>query len=93
MAPARLTPSLNFWRSSMTLQRYKNRHHNSGVTAFEIGDDYIKVEFADGPLYLYTHSTPGMRKVEQMKKLALAGEGLSTFISRHVRDQYASRLR
>lgn len=55
--------------------------------------DYIKVEFAEGPLYLYTHSTPGMHKVEQMKKLALAGKGLSSFISRKVRDQYASRLR
>jgi hypothetical protein len=77
----------------MSLQRYKNRHHDSGVTAYEIGDDYIKVEFADGPLYLYTHDVPGTRKVEQMKKLACAGQGLSTFISRHVRNEYAARLR
>lgn len=77
----------------MALQRYRNRHLNSGVTAYEIGDDYIKVEFADGPLYLYTHTIPGMRKVEQMKKLALSGKGLSSFISRNVRDEYASRLR
>ena len=77
----------------MVLQHYKNRSSNSGVTAYEIGDDYIKVEFAEGPLYLYTHSTPGMHKVEHMKKLALAGKGLSSFISRKVRDQYASRLR
>jgi hypothetical protein len=77
----------------MALHRYRNRGRNSGVTAYEIGDDYIKVEFADGPLYLYTHDIPGERKVEQMKKLALQGKGLSTFISRSVRDQYASRLR
>lgn len=77
----------------MALHRYKNRHHDSGVTAYEIGDDYIKVEFAEGPLYLYTHDMPGAAQVEQMKKLALRGEGLSTYISRHVRDAYASRLR
>lgn len=77
----------------MALRRYKNRHHDSGVTAYEIGDDYIKVEFADGPLYLYTHDVPGPREVEQMKKLAMEGKGLSTFISRNVKDKYASRLR
>lgn len=77
----------------MALHRYQNRGRNSGVTAYEIGDDYIKVEFAEGPLYLYTYNIPGVRKVEQMKKLALQGRGLSTFISQNVRDQYASRLR
>ena len=77
----------------MALRRYKKRHHDSGVTAYEIGDDYIKVEFADGPLYLYTHEVPGTREVEQMKKLAMEGKGLSTFISRNVKDKYASRLR
>jgi hypothetical protein len=77
----------------MTLQRYKNRSSCSGVSAYEIGEDYIKVEFADGPLYLYNHQTPGMRKVEKMKRLAVAGKGLSTFISRNVRDDYAARLR
>ena len=77
----------------MALQRYPNRSLDSGVTAYEIGDDYIKVEFADGPLYLYTHDTPGKRRVERMKKLALRGKGLSTFISREVREDYAARLR
>ena len=76
----------------MALQHYKNHGSNSGVTAYEIGDDYIKVEFADGPLYLYTYTSTGMREVEQMKKLAMDGKGLSTFISRHVRN-YAARLR
>lgn len=34
----------------MALHRYQNRGRNSGVTAYAIGDDYIKVEFADGKL-------------------------------------------
>jgi hypothetical protein len=89
---SRLVTTL-YSRYSMALQRYENRHRDSGVTAYEIGDDYIKVEFADGPLYLYTHDVPGPRKVERMKRLARQGRGLSTYISRNVRDRYASRLR
>lgn len=77
----------------MVFHRYKNSAGTSGVTAYEIGDDYIKVEFIDGPIYLYTHNIPGTRKVEQMKNLAKTGKGLSTFISQNVRDKYASRLR
>lgn len=34
----------------MALHRYQNRGRNSGVTAYAIGDNYIKVEFADGKL-------------------------------------------
>ena len=77
----------------MVFHRYKNFAHTSGVTAYEIGNDYIKVEFVDGPIYVYNHAIPGPGEVEQMKKLALNGRGLSTFISRNVRDKYASRLR
>jgi hypothetical protein len=77
----------------MVLHRYQNRHRDSGVTAFEIGNDYIKVEFAGGPLYVYNHETPGTRHVERMKRLALQGQGLSTYISRNVREKYAERLR
>ncbi|HYG32219.1 MAG TPA: hypothetical protein VD810_04440 [Methylophilaceae bacterium] len=77
----------------MALHHYKNRHRDSGVTAYEIGDDYIKVEFAGGPLYMYTHEIPGAGHVERMKKLALQGQGLSTYISRNIRENYAERLR
>jgi len=79
--------------SNMTFRSYQNRHHDSGVAAYEIGDDYITVEFVGGPLYMYTHKIPGAGHVEHMKKLAAQGRGLSTYISREVKDRYAERLR
>jgi len=77
----------------MALRRYRNRGRNSGVSAYETGEDYIKIEFVDGDLYLYTDASAGPETIARMKQLAASGEGLSTFISQHVRDRYAARLR
>jgi hypothetical protein len=73
------------------VQPYKNLNGRSGVTAYEIGDDWIKVRFRAGGTYNYTYESTGKERVERMKVLAAAGKGLSTFISKHVRDDYASR--
>ncbi|MBI4003280.1 MAG: hypothetical protein HY348_16060 [Nitrospira defluvii] len=35
------------------MERYKNLNRNSGVVAYEIGPDFIKVQFSDGAIYLY----------------------------------------
>ena len=53
----------------------------------------IAVEFTNGALYVYDIDRPGAAHVAQMKRLAQAGRGLSTYISQQVRDQYAQRLR
>jgi hypothetical protein len=74
------------------MQRYKNLGSDSGVVAYEIGKDYIIVEFVDGHSYLYDHSQPGKEKVESMKQFALAGTGLATFINKYVRGNYARKL-
>jgi hypothetical protein len=71
---------------------YKNLEGNSGVTAYEIGEDSIKIRFTNGPVYLYTNSVTGVNNIKQMKKLARAGRGLSTFISTTVKDKYAAKL-
>ncbi len=55
----------------------------SGVKAYEIGDDYIKVRFSNFETYLYPVSLNGKRVIDKMKLLALASEGFSTFIARH----------
>ncbi|MES2898344.1 MAG: hypothetical protein V4723_01385 [Pseudomonadota bacterium] len=73
----------------MTL--YRNSSRQSGVRAYEIGKDSIRVRFADGAVYDYTHSVTGRAEVEQMKRLAQAGQGLCTFISQHVGSRYAAR--
>jgi hypothetical protein len=74
------------------MRRYKNLDGNSGVTAYSIGSDSIKVQFTDGISYLYTYASTGQATIEEMKILAERGKGLSTFISRHVRDAYATKL-
>ncbi|NVL89550.1 MAG: hypothetical protein HWN69_00950 [Desulfobacterales bacterium] len=75
------------------MERYKNLGGNSGVSAYEIGDDSIKVEFSDNALYLYTYASAGSHNIEQMKNLALQGHGLNSFINTTVRKGYASKLR
>ena len=73
------------------MQRYKNSV-NSGVLAYEIGEDRIKVKFLDGTIYLYTYQSAGEYNIEQMKMLAEQGKGLTTFINQIVGDQYAIKI-
>lgn len=75
------------------MERYKNLGGDSGVSAYEIGDDNIKVEFNDNALYLYTYSSAGRQNIEQMKNLAKQGQGLNGFINSNVKFKYESKLR
>lgn len=74
------------------MKRYRNLSGNSGVAAFEIGDDSIVVQFADGGAYLYNYASTGRDNIEKMKTLAMSGKGLSTFISRFIRGGYALKI-
>ena len=74
------------------MQRYKNISGNSGVIAYQTGRDSITIEFEDGAIYRYTCKSAGRANIEQMKALAAAGKGLSTFVVRHVRKAYAAKL-
>ena len=74
------------------MKRYANLSGISGVTAYAIGDASILVRFVNGDLYEYDASSPGARHVQNMQMLAQAGEGLATYISRFVRDNYARKL-
>lgn len=77
----------------MAMQRYGNRDGSSGVVAYEMGEEFIDVKFVDGDIYHYTTRRPGPRDVQHMKVLARRGEGLSTFISRHIGVRYESKRR
>ncbi len=70
------------------MQPYRNIAGDSGVTAYEIGPDYITIEFSDGSVYRYTYASAGAENVERMKGLAQAGQGLDTFISTTVSKLY-----
>ncbi len=55
----------------------------SGVLAYQPGEDFIQVKFANGDIYVYTHKSAGKRVIEKMKSLALQSKGLSTYISKN----------
>jgi hypothetical protein len=73
------------------MERYKNLSGDSGVTAYKIDNDSITVRFIDGTSYLYTKATAGAQNISEMQRLARDGQGLSTFISRVVKDRYAKK--
>ena len=71
------------------MERYGNS--DSGVRAYEAGPDFIKVQFKDNSVYLYTYASAGSHSIERMKSLAAAGHGLSAFISTNVKKAYARK--
>jgi hypothetical protein len=75
------------------MQRYRNLNGHSGVRLYEIGPDYIMLAFGGGDdAYVYTHARPGRAEVEHMKSLARRGQGLSTFVAQHVRENYEFKV-
>ena len=75
------------------VKRYRNLSRDSGVVAYELAPGSIVVQFRDGWKYEYSDQSAGAAAVETMHKLAVAGRGLSTFISTHVRKAYARKFR
>lgn len=75
------------------MERYANLGGDSGVVGYEIGNDFIRVQFSDGSIYVYTYASAGASNIEQMKKLARNGQGLNAFINRNVRKAYARKER
>ena len=71
---------------------YKNLSGKSGVAAYEIRDQSIVIEFRYKGKYIYNHERPGREHVEEMKRLAVTGRDLSTYISRNVRTKFARKL-
>jgi len=77
------------------MQPYGNFDEYEGefmVSGFEIGPDFIKLQFNDGRVYLYDYGTTGAANIEMMKELAKSGSGLDGFINDTHRKSYAARL-
>ncbi len=70
------------------MEPYRDIAGNSGVRGYEIGPDYITIEFSDGAVYRYTYASVGQENVERMKGFATAGQGLNTFLSTTVGKLY-----
>jgi len=75
------------------VERYRNLGGDSGIVAYEIGPDFIRVQFSDGAGYLYTYASAGSHNIEHMKQLARRGQGLNSFINTTVRKAYAGKER
>ena len=67
--------------ASLNLQPYKGRP-DSGVRAFQIGENYIIVQFKKEEIYLYDEERICKENINKMKEKALAAKGLSTYITR-----------
>lgn len=65
---------------------------SSGVKGYEFAGDDIVLRFSDGKTYLYSSRRPGKEHVDKMKKLAIAGKGLTTYVNQYVRDNYDAKL-
>lgn len=75
------------------MEKYKNLEGHSGVTGYETGTNSIAVEFNHDAVYRYTYASAGKRVIERMKQLAMAGRGLSTYISRVVKEKFERKVR
>ena len=72
---------------------YRGNPKKHGVLAYEIQAEAIDIEFTSGWIYRFSYEKPGALRVERMKELAESGQGLSTFISKHVKNRFESRRR
>lgn len=70
------------------MNRYLNLRKTSSIIAYEIGVDFIAVQFKNYSIYRYSYASAGIEKVEQMKKLAIQGYGLGSYIQRCAKYDY-----
>ncbi len=75
------------------MERYKNLSGDSGVVQYQLSEGAILVQFTDGSLYEYTDESAGGNEIATMHRLAVAGRGLSSFISTTVRKNYSRKIR
>lgn len=75
------------------MQPYKDLSGTSGIVQYEIGDNYIDLEFRGGKVYRYDDAKPGAEHVLKMKELAASGADLATYVNQHVRKNFAAQVR
>lgn len=66
--------------------KYANTTSHSDISFYEIGADYIKVQFAEGLKRTYSYAKAGKAHVEEMKALAQRGSGLLRYIMKNVKN-------
>ena len=68
---------------------YADLNNDSGVSSYEIKSSSIEVWFnRDVVSYVYSYASAGKYHVEHMKRLAVEGKGLNTYINRNVKRDF-----
>lgn len=70
---------------------YSNNGGDSGIRSYQIKSDRITVTFSTGSSYEYTYNSAGSDNIETMKSLAIRGQGLNSFINKHVKNKYSRK--
>ena len=78
------------------MKQYLNLNGDSGISEYEIGNDFIEVKFKNNSsytytIYQYTYQSAGMMAIDEMKVLATTGRGLNHYINTNVKKKYASK--
>ena len=73
------------------MESYKDIDGDSGISAYEAGDGFIRIMFKDSSVYLYTNNSAGEENIDCMKRLAISGDGLNSFINKNVKKRYESK--
>lgn len=69
---------------------YSNLSRDSRIAEYERGVDYIKVRYHDSDvIYVFDYAKPGVKHVEMMKRLAIYGQGLGTYIDEKLRGEHS----
>jgi hypothetical protein len=74
------------------MRPYNNKSGDSGVIAYKLDSHSITVRFRDGDSYVYSYESAGKKAVEEMKKLAISGAGLATYINKYVKNAYERKI-
>lgn len=72
---------------------YKNKSGDSKVARFQLLKGAVTVVFTDRSAYRYTNQSATPGNIQKMKELAVAGKGLGTFISTHLKDRFSRKVR
>lgn len=64
------------------MQTYRDWDNDSGILAYEIGGDYIVIQFRTGRYtsYKYTYGSAGSHHISEMIRLAQHGDGLNEYV-------------
>ncbi len=76
------------------MKAYTDLRGDSGISAYDHGDDWIRVQFKHGGTYEYRSSGIGASHLATMKRLADSGDGLNTYINQNqnIKKGYSSKV-